>query len=146
MKRMAIELSSHHFSVEHLIMIINFLKQFVREANIQEKLAAQELVALPSFLKEFAKSHFEAGAEMVSPEGRGVSTWPEAVQYLLKNYAQLSRISSETADLRAIFHDLMKTQREPATKLNQAIYRCGNVQPLEKVFTLSTTALHHTIQ
>lgn len=39
------------------------------------------LIALPTFLKGFDKSQYEAGVEMIFPEKGGVSSWPDVVQY-----------------------------------------------------------------
>lgn len=58
------------------ILVIDFLTRFVEEENIQEISEAYALVALPLFLKEFAKRQYEAGAEMVLPEEGGISSWP----------------------------------------------------------------------
>lgn len=76
MKRMALNLFNHYISVENPIMVIDFLTSFVMKANAQKIFEAQALVALPSFLKGFAKIQNKAGAKMVPPEENGIFGWP----------------------------------------------------------------------
>lgn len=109
-KRMALKLSGHHFLGENPIMVIHFVTLFVREANIQEICKAWAFVALPPFLRRFVKSRYEAGSEMMIPEEGGISSWGEAVQYLIKNYAQSSRISLAIANLLLISQELMESE------------------------------------
>lgn len=106
----------------------------------------QALVAPPSVFKGFAKSQYEAGAQMMSPEEGEISSWPEAVQYFLRNYAQTSRISFAIADLRALCQEAMETERELAAKLNQSIGCCSNIQPPEEDLTFYIIALHPKIR
>lgn len=142
---MALKLSGHNFSGEDLIMVVYFLTRLVREGNIQEMSEAQAIAALPSFLDGFAKSQYETGAETVFPEEGGISSWPEAVQYRLRNYAQSSTISLAIADLRAGSQGLLETERELATRMNQTVCRCGNAYPPEEVLTLYIDAHHPPI-
>lgn len=71
-KRMALKMSDHDCSEEELIMVVDLLTKFVKKANTREMSEAMVLVALPSFLNEFAKSQYAAGAEMMSPEKEGI--------------------------------------------------------------------------
>lgn len=126
-------------------MIIDFPTRFVREAKTQKMPEAQGLIALIAFLKGFAKSQHEAGVEIVHSKEGGASSWPEAIQYLSRNYAQSSRISSAIANLRTGSQGLMETEREIENKLNKSICRCGNVYPREEVLALYINAEHPTI-
>lgn len=81
---------------------------------------------------------------MVSPEEKCVSSGPEAVRYFLRKYSQSSRISSAITNLRAVFQGPMQTERELKTRLYEAICRCRNVHPPEKVRTLYINALDPT--
>lgn len=74
-KQLALKLSRHHFSGVDSIIVLDFLIQFVRKANIQKMSKAQALVALPSFLKRFAKSRYKAVAKTMSPEGGKIFSW-----------------------------------------------------------------------
>lgn len=91
-------------------MVIELLTRIVRGANIQEMSKAQAFLALSSFLTGNAGSQYEAGVEMVSPEKGGVSSWPEAVHYLVRNYAQLSGDTSAIFDLQAVFQGPTETE------------------------------------
>ena len=145
-KRMDIKLKQHHFTGEDPIMVLDFLARFVREANIQEMSEAQAFLALPHFLDGFAKSQYEAGVELVKPRLGGVSSWPESVQYLLRNYAQSGHISSAISDLRAIQQDSSETERQFATRMNKALSRCGNVHSPDEIITWYVDGLHPTIR
>lgn len=61
---------------------------------------AHAFIALHSFLTGFAQSQYEAGIDVSLLEEGGISRWPEAVQYLLRSYAQSTYISSAISDLR----------------------------------------------
>lgn len=54
--------------------MVTDLTEFVIEGNIQEMPKAQAPIALPSLLKGFSKSQYEAGAKMGFPEEGVVSS------------------------------------------------------------------------
>ena len=103
-------------------------------------------MSLPYFLDGFALSQYESGIEMVAPEEGGVSSWPEAVQYLLKNYAQNQHISNAITDLRDTRQYADEDEREFSTRLNSAVNRCGNVHSQFEVITLFVDGLHSSIR
>lgn len=77
--------------------------RFPDKINLKKKIQviprAQALAPLPLFLEKFAKSIYKAGGKMVHSEKVGISSWLEALQYLLRNYDQSSRIRSALTDL-----------------------------------------------
>ena len=73
---------------------------------------------------------------MVPPEEGGVSCWPEAVQYLLKNYAQNQHISAAISELRGTRQTESEDERHFSVRLNQAMHKCGNVHSQLEVITL----------
>lgn len=79
---------------------------------------------------------------MMSPEEGGISRQPDAVQCLLRNPSQYSRVSTEIAGLRTVSQGLMITKRELATEFNQAVCRCANVRRPEKILLLFVGVLH----
>lgn len=107
---------------------------------------AQTLVALLLVLGRFIKSQYVARAEMVASEESNIFNCPKTAHYHLRNYAQSLRTSHAIADLHAVFQEPMKTEQKLADKLNQAICRCINVHPPNKVLTLCIDALHPTIR
>jgi len=144
-KRMEIRLAQHHFSGSDPIGVLDFLSRFTREAEIQEMSEAQALLSLPHFLSGFARSQYEA-AERVNPQDGGIAEWPEAVQYLLRNYAQNKYISSAIRDLRDTKQGNNETEKEYAIKLNNAVARCGNVHGTSEVITMFIDGLRPTIR
>lgn len=139
---MRVKLVEHHFSGKDPTKAVDFLTSFVREANIQKISEAEAVVALPSFQKVFASAQFEAGVEIASPEKGGISDWPEAVQYLSRNYAQSPRTSSAISDLSAVSREPTKTRHELYIWLGRAICRCANFHRPEEVLILYTDPLH----
>lgn len=79
---------------------------------------------------------------MNSREEACVSSWPESVQYLFTNYAQSSTATSAISSLRALSQEPTETERELSTRLNKAIFRCGNVYPPKEVPTPYIHTLH----
>lgn len=73
-------------------MVIAFLTRFVTEVTIQNFSKAQALITLPLFHTRFFKRQYKAGTEVLSLEEGGVFGWPDVMQYLLRNYVQLSRL------------------------------------------------------
>lgn len=136
LKRMELTLKDHRFSGEDPIRVLDFLARYVKEANIQAMSEAQAFIALPSFLIGFAKSQYEAGVQLTSPDEGGVTSWPEAVQYLLRNYAHSTYIPSAISDLRSVRQSHSETENSFAKLINDAIARCGNVHSAEEVVTL----------
>lgn len=98
----------------------------------------------PHSEKYFQDFQYEAELDKVSLQGGGVSSWPKAVQHLLSNCSRSSRISSAIAELGAVFYRNIETDRELATKLNQAVCRCGAVHRLQEVCILYIDSLHPT--
>lgn len=106
----------------------------------------QAFPAFSTFLKTFPEIQYPADFEMVSLEEGDVLSWPGAVQYLLRNYASSSRISSALADPQGVSKLFMKMERELIARPNQIICGCGNVYPQEKVLTFYIDALHPKIR
>lgn len=144
-KRMDIKLSAHHFSGEDPIMVLDFLARFTREANIQEMSEAQAFLTLPSFLSGMARLQFEAGTELEDADGEGVTCWPEAVQYLLRNYAMSNHISAAVNDLRSIKQGRSETEQEFANRLSKGLARCGNVYPKDEVVAMFVDGLRTSL-
>ena len=127
-------------------MVLVFLARFVKEANIQQISEAQAFLDLPAFLGGLAKMEYDAGVEQLAPEEGGVSSWPEAVNYLLRSYAQNNHISDAINDLRATQQKPNETEREFATRVHKAVSRCGNVHSPEEIVTMYIDGLSPTIR
>lgn len=99
-ERVALKLSRQHFSGEHPMMVIDSLTRFIEEANIWKMTEVQAFIAFPSFFKRFAKSKHEKRVLLDSFEKERVSSWPEAVKYLLRTSAVKDKLSnSPTSNL-----------------------------------------------
>ena len=144
-KRMDLKMKAHHFDGNDPIRVLDFLARLKREFNIQEMSEAQAFVELPSFFDGYGKSQYEAGVERTLPEEGGVESWPEAVQYLLRNYAQNKHISAAIADLREVRQKASESESQFATRLNTAVARCGNVHSPKEVITMYINGLRPEI-
>lgn len=83
----------------------------------------QDLIDLPTFRTSFAKSQYETEVQMIAPEERGVSRWPEVAQYLLRNYDQSTHIAVAIIYLRKIWKSHSKSENDLAKRINDAFQR-----------------------
>lgn len=116
------------------------------EANIQKTSKAQALVALPSFLKGFARKKNETGSKMESQAEGGIFSRPQTVQKLSQEVrpADKNQFSNRQSP-----NSLSWTYGDGTGAGNKAwpaICRCGNVHPLEKGLTLWIDAFLPTIR
>lgn len=132
------------FTRDAPFMIIDFLERFMLETYFQKLSDAQAIVVLPTFPVEFAKSQYETVVELVSTEGGGVSSWPEAVQYLWRSYAESFHINGTIDNLQEMRRRASKKDCLFPARLNKEITRCVNVHaPAEKI-TPFIVAFHPT--
>lgn len=122
-KRMNLKLSDHTILENDLIMVLNFLLRFVRDAIIQAMTEDQVLKALQCFQIGFARSQYMANVERVCPKEGSVTSWTEAVQFLLRSYAQNMQISAAFRDLRAVRQQTAESNCECATRLDHTVSR-----------------------
>ena len=144
-KRLEIVLKEHHFDGSDPIRILDFLARFVKEADIQDMTEAQAYLALPKFLGGLAQSQFEMTTNLGEAEGGGVTCWPEAVQYLLRNYATASAITKALSDLRGIRQNKMEMEQEFAERVNSGASRCGHVHNQEELISFFLDGLRPEI-
>lgn len=135
-KKMDLKKKDHKFLSEDSIIVIDFLARFVREANNQEISGAQAFVTLPKVITRFPTSQYVAAVLKVAPEDDGILSWPETIQYLLRNNAQSSHNSNAIRDLQGMSQKTFKTELEFYTWFNKAACRCGNEnKPVETITT-----------
>ena len=132
-KRIEIKMWNHRFDGDDPSSIIDFLKRFVKEADIQLMLEAQAYLALPSFLDGVALTHYQATCESLDADEGGVTCWPEAVNYLLRSFATSNAISEAVRALREIRQRPNETETSFAKRLNEAHIQCGKVQSADAI-------------
>lgn len=123
-------------------MVVTLLTKLVRRANIQETSKAQPSIHFLSFLKQFAKSQYNAWAEMVPLENEGVRSCPETGHYPPRNYAQSPKTRLALAGLRTVTRGPEKSEWERTTRLNQVICRCGNRHPIMRSVVVRYSVYH----
>lgn len=122
-KHMDLPLKYHRFYGEEPTRVLDFLARFVREEKIQTMSEEQAFISFPSVLTGFSKIQFEAGAQVLSAGDGGVASWPEAVQYLLRNYAQSTHISAAITDLCAVRQGTSESENSFHKRINEAVAR-----------------------
>ena len=132
------------FSGEDPILIFDFLSRFVEEADTLTMSEAQAFMALPQFLTGTARMQYRA-ARSGSRSG-GLACWPEAVQYLLRTYATQGAIRDAIHHLRSLRQDDKESERTFATRVNEAVYRCGNVHEEDEKMTFYVDGLQQEIR
>lgn len=83
---------------------------------------------------------------MTSSQEGGVSCWPEAVQYLLRSYAQSTYISRAINDLRSIKQEPGEDEQKYSKRINDGVSRCRSVHSPEEVITMYTDGLDITVR
>lgn len=96
----------------------------------------QAYIALPEFITQFAKIQYEAGSQIMYAGEGGISRWPEAVQYLLRNYDQSTHVATDIMDLREIRQDTSESENALAMRIKDDVDRRGNVHSDEEISTI----------
>ena len=129
--RLHTALSKRKFDATDKIGILYFLSQFVDKADKLGFTEGQALLALPEFLRGPVETRFNAAAGVAS--GReGIGSFPEAIQYLLLNYAKDSIIEDALLDLRDLTQRAGESEADFATRHSEAELRVGNVYTWEE--------------
>ena len=105
-------------------MILNFLTRFVEEADIIGMTEAQALVAIPNYLVDSAETQFRASIH--GARSGGITSYPEAIQYLLRTYATPSALREAVNAVRDVKQQAGETENAYNIRLNNACDRCGN--------------------
>ena len=101
--RLEITMRKCKFSPKDPVGIIGFLEKFVRECNMLEMTEAQALLAVTEFLSGTARSGLESARDQAPGSETAVTTWPEAVNYLLSTLVsseQVHQLEDDLAELR----------------------------------------------
>lgn len=145
-RRLRVGLDELTFDGKDPILIFEFLSRFVVEANTLRISEAQAFVALPHFLRKLALEQYRAVSGSLNADEGGVTSWPEAVQYLLRSYATSNAIRGAILDLRDVTQKDRETEVEYSSRLNNAAIRCGNVHSMDDKMTLYVDGLDKTIK
>ena len=144
LKELNLVMETHKFTGKDPILIFDFLTRYVEETDKLEMSEDQAFVLLPQFLSNPAAVQFRAvqGGSRFT----GVTCWPEAVQHLLQTYATPSAIRNALRRLQTISQLPKETELEYSTRINEAVYRCGNVHDEVDKMTFFVNGLSPSIQ
>ena len=144
-KNLNLTLKNHTFDGNDPIKIFDFLSRFVNEADMLNMSEAQAFIALPIFLADPAETQFRTNLSGASRHG-GVTCWTEAIQYLLRTYATASAMRKFLEDLRNIRQGEDEVEEAYRKRLNECVFRCGNVHSEDEKMTLYVDGLSDTIR
>ncbi len=87
------QLQDTAFSGRDPITVISFLTEFSDTCDELELSEQEAYMALSIFIEGVALVHFRTAVKSSSGSGRTISSWPTAVAYLLKLYAENQAIA-----------------------------------------------------
>ena len=125
MNALSVSLSDVKFDGKDPALVFDFLTRFTESADLNRMSEAQAFIALPKYLSGIAEQQFRA--TRYGARSGGVSSWPEAVQYFLSTYATPSVIREAVNEVRNIRQHPNEDELQYSCRLNNAVYRCGNV-------------------
>ena len=132
------------FTGKDPVMILNFLTRFVEEADIIKMTEAQALLALPHYLMDSAETQFRASIK--GARSGGITSFPEAIQYLLRTYATPSALREAVNAVRDIRQQANETENEYNIRLSNACDRCGNAFDEAQKMTFFVNGLMESIR
>lgn len=103
---------------------------------------AQALISSPYFLKGSAYAQYRS--VKYSSNG-GVSSWPEAVQYLLRTYATPNAVREAVANLQSSVQKPAQSETLYVIRITHACIRCGNVYPQREKVTFFIDGIDATV-
>lgn len=86
-------LKERKFDGSNGVLVFEFLRNLIRDANLAARGEAQLYLILPRMLKKAAYGHSLAIRDCCTAEGGRVTCWSEGVQYLLRPYAMPQAIN-----------------------------------------------------
>ena len=135
-KQLNTTLGDEKFSGADAILVFDFLIRLFEEAENLGMSKAQAFAVLPYYLSGDARKLFNTARR--GKTGNGVSNWCEAVQWLLRTYADSATIRTAVQEFRAITQHQEEKEVPYGNRIRVAAYRCGNVftdAELMNVFT-----------
>ncbi len=94
-------LGSTSFAGDDPIRILDFVAQYVTQAEILYMTEREAYVTLPNFPGKRPAQQFSAG-RVASNQSERISSWPSAINCLLRAYATDANIRRAVEDLRAV--------------------------------------------
>lgn len=102
--------------------------------------------ALASFLKGMAEKQFNSVLRSSRASESGVTSWLEAVHYLLRSYTTGNSIQGAILALRYTKQKPVETEKVYSTGLNKAFHRCGSVHSWQERCTMFVDGLDPSIR
>ena len=124
-KQMNTTVGEEKFDGSDPIMVFDFLVRIFEEADNLGMSEAQAFAVLPYYLSGDAKTLYKTARR--GKVGQGVNCWCEAIQWLLRTYANASAIRDAVHAFRSTKQKPDETELPYGNRVSVAAYRCGNV-------------------
>lgn len=121
-----------------------FLTMYVEETDKTDMSEDRAYVVLPQFLLTPSAGQFRA--VQAGLRYCGVTCYPESVEYLLQTYATPSAIRNASSHLQTVSLSPNETEVQYSARINDAVYRCANVNDEVEQKTIFTNGLSPSIQ
>ena len=124
-RQMNTTLGEDKFSGADPILVFDFLIRIFEEADNLGMSESQALAVLPYYLSGNARALYKTARR--GKTGQGVHSWCEAVQWLLRTYANSAAIRDAVQEFRSTKQKVDETEVPYGNRVSIAAYRCGNV-------------------
>ena len=128
-------LDSRKFDGVNSIAILDFLSAFKRVCNDHDVSEGLALLILPHFLRDDARRLIEESFELSGEGLGGYSTWPEAIQLLLMNYAKDIYIKEAVDNFRTCQMRDDEDEQAYGRRLRNLARLCGGVISSQQLVT-----------
>lgn len=129
--KLDVALKERRFDGSHGILIFDFLRILIREANLAGMSEAQFYLTIHRKLRTSVHDHCAAVRDCPSAEEGGVTSWLEAFQYLLRSCATPQAISDVRSKLRTLRQGCAEDERDYPDRVNQEFRRGRGVRNME---------------
>ena len=119
-------MNAHVFDGNDPISILSFLTSFKQQMDANRLSEGAALLICPSFLDGDAKESYENNFDLPPDQG-GFTTWPQAVQFLLRTFAKDAYIEEALVSLDELRQDPDEKEVAYAKRLRKQARRCGSV-------------------
>jgi len=134
-RRLDHSLKTRKFTGLKPVGVISFLDHFKRECDMNRISEGAALLCLPKFLDGDAFISFDANQSIGFEDVGGFSTYPAAVNYLLRTYASDVNIEAAVDAFESIQQDEKESVQDFARRVRKTARECGGVYTERELIT-----------
>jgi hypothetical protein len=140
LRQMNLTMGQDKFNGSDPILVFDFLIRFFEEASNLAVSEAQAFALMPYYLSGDALKLFNTACR--GKTGSSVRSYCEAVQWLLRTYANAVAIRKAVQDFNAITQKPGEDEPALGNRVRIAAYRCGNVFTDSELMNVFVDGLH----